>query len=126
MFGVLGGITVDSSGNLFIVDTSGSRIRKLAGGMVSTLAGGSGQFTFPSDITIDKTGNLYVTDSLDNMIVKVTQAAVITTLAGSNGNAGYVFGLATSSLVGAPKGIVIDSTNNIYFVDANRINIIMQ
>src|ERR1035438_6143580 len=34
-----GGITVDSSGNLYIADTSNCRIRKVTGGIINTVAG---------------------------------------------------------------------------------------
>src|SRR5258708_29964521 len=34
------GLAVDSNGNLFIADTNNSRIRKVSGGIMTTVAGG--------------------------------------------------------------------------------------
>jgi sugar lactone lactonase YvrE len=69
------GISVDSTGNLYVSDTSNVRIRKVTpSGVVSTLAGstagyGSGdgtgsaaQFEYPVGITVDKSGNVYIAD----------------------------------------------------------------
>jgi len=82
------GIAVDAAGNLYVVDSGNSRIRKLepdgAGGVyVSTLAGdgtwshrdGPGaeaQFAGPYGITIDAAGSLYVTEEGGHRIRKIT------------------------------------------------------
>ncbi|WP_217132726.1 hypothetical protein [Leucobacter chinensis] len=74
------GITVDTTGNLYVVDSSNNRIRKITpDGMVSTVAGtdmggfadGSAdqaKFAGPVGISIDTSGNVYVTDSGNNRI----------------------------------------------------------
>ena len=78
------GITVDASGNVYVVDTGNNLIRKVtASGVVTTLAGsgkegstnGTGtdaSFYVPIGITIDAAGNLYVTDSSSELIRKIT------------------------------------------------------
>ncbi len=79
------GITVDGSGNVYVVDNGNNKIRKItANGAVTTLAGtgiaGSGDgigseasFNNPIGITIDKKGNLYVTDNGNNKIRMIVQ-----------------------------------------------------
>ena len=67
------GITIDTSGNLYVVDYQNYRIRKITPeGLVSTIAGSTlgiedgpgavAKFNYPSGITIDASGNLYVTE----------------------------------------------------------------
>jgi sugar lactone lactonase YvrE len=88
------GTTVDSTGNIYVVDTQNSTIRKIsAAGTVTTLAGlpgiagfkdGPGNtawFNKPRDITIDSTGNLYVADTGNAVIRKITPAGAVSTLA---------------------------------------------
>ncbi len=89
-FGHLRGITMDSQGNLYVVDQGNHSIRKIApDGAVTTLAGngskgatnGKGEnarFNSPTGITIDKGGNLYVTDTGNGKIRKVTLDGIVT------------------------------------------------
>lgn len=88
-FNSLQGITVDGSGNIYVVDCYGliywgARIRKIApDGTVSTLAGnessgyadGNGnaaKFSRPNGITVDPQGNLYVADYDNFRVRKIT------------------------------------------------------
>ena len=79
------GVSVDSSGNLFIADAGNNRIRKVDGltGIISTVAGnGNSGFSgdgglatdtslnFPSGVSIDGSGNLFVADKFNNRIRK--------------------------------------------------------
>jgi sugar lactone lactonase YvrE len=80
------GITVDTAGNLYVVDHANQRIRKIANDgprTVTTIAGdgtpgyldGPGtaaQFFEPYGITIDAGGNLYVADANNNQIRKLS------------------------------------------------------
>jgi sugar lactone lactonase YvrE len=120
------GVAVDGSGNVYVADYQNNAIRKISGGVVSTLAGGTqgsadgtgtaAQFNQPDDIAIDNTGNLYVTDWANHEIRKVTPAGVVTTFAG-NGTGGFANGKGTAAIFNHPWGIAIDSKNNIYVGD---------
>ncbi|MEK0315403.1 NHL domain-containing protein, partial [Cohnella sp. 56] len=129
------GIAVDSSGNLFIAESSNNRVRKVnTSGMISTVAGtgvegfsgNGGQATSamlksPSDVAVDSDGNLYIAD-LNNYVVRmVTKSGVINNYAGS-----HVFGyegdggVATSAKIGFPNYLTLDAAKNLYFADTNK------
>ena len=84
------GLGMDASGNLYIADSGDNRIRMLAGGYLTTVAGtgtsctsstsacGDGSsallatFSNPRGLFIDATSNLWVADTGDNRIRKIT------------------------------------------------------
>lgn len=127
------GVAVDGSGNVYVADAFNNKIRKISGGVVSTLAGsgtassvdgtGTGAtFNQPFSVVTDASGNVYVTDRVGAKIRKVTPAGVVTTLAGS-GTASYADGTGTVASFNAPTGLGIDKAGNLYVTDEanNRI-----
>jgi sugar lactone lactonase YvrE len=131
-------VAFDSFGNLFIVDTSNNRIRKVdTNGIITTVAGNSGigfygdggvatnaSLYYPFGIAFDASGNLYIADSYNNRIRKVDTNGIITTVAG-NGSATYAGdgGVATNASLNYPDGIAFDAFGNLYIADSdnNRI-----
>ncbi|MDA8931583.1 thrombospondin type 3 repeat-containing protein, partial [Flavobacteriaceae bacterium] len=126
------GITIDTSGNLYVADMGNNKIRKITPeGVVTTFAGstlgyldGTGtdaQFNNPFDITIDVSGNLYVTDRYNHKIRKITPEGVVSTLAGST--LGYLDGTGTDAQFHNPQGVTIDVYGNLYVADrySNKI-----
>ena len=78
-------VAVDSSGNVYVADSSNHTIRKVTpGGVVTTLAGTAGvsgsadgtgsaaQFKYPSGVAVDSSRNLYVADTQNHTIRKVS------------------------------------------------------
>jgi uncharacterized protein (TIGR03437 family) len=123
------GVAVDAAGNLYIADTDNNRIRKVSGGVITTLAG-NGASGYSGDngpaisaqvsaagVAMDSAGNLYIADSLNYRIRKVLNG-VITTVAG-NGASGYSGdnGPANSAQLYGPSGVAVDAAGNLYIVD---------
>jgi len=96
------GLAIDSSGNLYIADSSNNVIRRVnSSGIISTVAGnGTDGYTGdggpatsatlgdPSDVKIDGSGNIYIADWYNNVIRRVSSSGTISTFAG-NGSYGY-------------------------------------
>lgn len=130
------GVAVDSDGNVFVVDNGDFTIREITpAGVVTTLAGLSGvsgssdgtgtnaEFDFPFGLTIDANRNLYVVDSGNALIRKVTPSGTVTTLAGAPGDTGYVDATGDQCRFNDPEGIAVDSSGNLYVVDADNNSI---
>jgi sugar lactone lactonase YvrE len=130
------GVTLDSAGNLYIADSSNSRIRKVSNGVITTVAGTgtvgfsgdngpatSAQLFFAFGVAVDASGNLYIADDDNNRIRKVSNG-VITTVA-VTGVAGFSGdnGPATSAQLNGPAGVALDTSGNLYIADTgnNRI-----
>jgi len=124
-----GGVAVDSSGNLFVVDSGNHTIRKITpAGVVSTIAGtgaagsanGTGtaaSFNGPNGIAIDATGNLFVADTGNHTIRKITPAGVVTTVAGSVGVSGSTDATGTAAKFNTPFGITVNSAGILFVAD---------
>jgi len=129
------GVAVDSAGNIYIADTGNYRVRKIAGGVISTVAGkGTKGFTGDNgpatsaalsvveSVAVDAAGNLYIADSLNHRI-RVVAGGAITTVAGG----GNVFpgnsGLATNALLGTTEGVAVDSLGSLLVSDLDSSSI---
>jgi uncharacterized protein (TIGR03437 family) len=133
-----GGIVLDSAGNLYIADGYNSRIRKVANGVITTVAGNGLQgvkgdnipatsaLITPMGIALDAAGNLYIADGYTVGIRKVSNGVIATVAGiGTNGFSGDN-GPATSAQLNLPWGVAVDSAGNVYIADAgnNRIRIL--
>jgi len=134
------GVSIDSSGNIFVADSFNNRIRRIdcVTGVITTVAGngtagfaGDGgpatmaMLNYPEAIAVDSDGNLFIADTENNRIRKVDGATgVITTVAG-NGNPAYGGdgGPATAAAIQWPTGITVDVDGNLFVPDTrnNRI-----
>ena len=129
-------VVVDTTGNIFIVDSSNARIRKVdMEGIITTVAGGgmataenqpatSFGLTIPTGIALGVLGDFFIVDRGRQQIMKVDTSGYLTFAAGS-GTAGYrESGLpALSAQLNGPNGVVVDSLGNLYISDTqnNRI-----
>jgi sugar lactone lactonase YvrE len=126
------GLAIDNSGNIFVVDQSNHKIRKITPtGDVTTFAGsvqgfvnGNGttaRFNFPEGIVIDSNGNLFVVDASNYAIRKITPSGDVTVFAGA-GTSGFNDGTGAGAKFNIIKGIAINtSTNDLYVTDGHRI-----
>lgn len=145
------GVSADSTGNLFIADTTNSVVREVicasaltscsppagkSAGFIYTVAGdgtagysGDGgaastaELNNPSGIFVDAQEDILIADSWNNAIREVTNG-VISTVAG-NGNAGFSGdgGSAVACELSDPFGVSVDSAGNLLIGDAlnNRV-----
>jgi len=122
------GITVDTSGNLYVADSGNNRIRKITPeGVVTTFAGsgvrgssdGKGNeatFNRPMGIAVDRSGNVYVADTFNDLIRKITPDGIVTTLAGTI-NKGSNDGKGVAASFNGPSGLAVDISGSIYVAD---------
>ena len=124
------GVAVDSSGNLYVADYSGHRIRKIQGGFVSTLAGSgvagyangvgtSASFNAPFGIAFNPVDNsLVVAEYSGNRIRRVTLDGRVSLIAGT-GTAGDADGAGDVAQFRNPMGVVVDSNGVIYVSESS-------
>jgi len=128
-------VAVDSTGNVFIADTSNSRIRKVAPtGVIDTFAGsgsvGSGgdggpatsaQLNLPVSVAVDVTGNVLIADC-SNRIRKVSVSGTINTFAVSTWALCfydyYYYYYYDNSVLGA--GVAADTGGNLFVADPSH------
>lgn len=111
------GIVMDTTGNMYVVDTGNNQIRRIdPASNVTTYASG---FNAPRGIAIDTAGVIYVADTANHRIRKVDVSRAVTTYAGT-GNVGHADGLTTAATFYAPQGITIDTIGNVYVADTSN------
>ncbi len=126
----LSGVAVDTSGNVYVADTTNNTIRKItAGGSVSTLAGTGGsagsadgvgsaaRFNAPQGIAVDSVGNVYVADTNNSTIRKITAGGSVSTLAGVAGQTGNADGAGAGARFNGPYAVAVDGAGNVYVSD---------
>jgi hypothetical protein len=128
------GIGMDSSGNFFVADASGARIRKISGGIITTVVGtgtagfnGNGlpgtstELYFPLSVSFDNSGNVFFAEWGNFVRVWNVSTNKVSAVAGT-GSAGYAGdgGPATSALLNGPVATAFDSLGNLYISDFNN------
>ena len=137
------GLAVDSAGNLYIADQSNARIRKVAAGVINTIAGngtngytGDGKpptqanISLPCGVAVDPSGNVYFsqTDAPNSAVRKAPATGNMSTVTGTAAGGGFSGdgAVATSAQVNGPMALALDSSGNLYVLDTlnNRVRVI--
>jgi uncharacterized protein (TIGR03437 family) len=124
-------LAMDTTGNLYIGDTTARRVRKVdTAGIITTVAG-SGASGYSGDgglatnagfdltgVAVDGAGNIFISDR-SNRIRQVSTAGIINTIAGT-GAAKYSGdgGPASSATLSEPGDVAVDSAGNLYVADS--------
>jgi len=125
------GIALDSSGNVFIGEERGSRVRRIDAvtGVITTVAG-NGSFAFTPDgalaassslnmpgfIAFDKAGNLLICEMGAARIRQIDANGILHTLVGNGGTAFTGDGVpAATASVGPAGQPAMDPAGNLYF-----------
>jgi uncharacterized protein (TIGR03437 family) len=122
------GIALDSSGNLYIADSTNNVIRMVStGGNITTFAGnhtagftGDGgvavdaELSNPTAVAVDSSGNVFICDAGNNVIRKVSSANIFTVVGGA----------ATQLQLNQPDGIVFDAKGAMYIADTGNRRIV--
>lgn len=126
-------VIVGPSGALYIADTGNRKIRRIAGGVISTVAGvgttgsagdggpaTSAQLATPSGIAFDSAGVLFIADTGNHRVRKVADG-IISTVAGTGVAAfGGDGGAPTSAQLNFPVGVAVDATGKLFIADTGN------
>lgn len=123
------GLAVDADDTLFVADSQGHRIRKIApDGTVSTYAG-SGKagflnavgtaawFCAPAGLALGADKTLYVAEYGGRMIRKVASDGTVTTLAGAFNQSGTTDATGAAARFGRPNAMALDASGNLIVAD---------
>jgi sugar lactone lactonase YvrE len=135
------GVTLDSSDDLLIADTSNYVIREVSAstGTISTIAGSPGTFGysgdggpatgaklfFPEGVALDSSGNIFIADTNNCLVREVSLfTGDIFTVAGNYASGCNFYsvdgGSATSAPLFHPIGVAVDSSGNLFIADYNN------
>lgn len=123
-------------GNIYIADSLNHRIRRLAAGTLTTIAGSgpvetptannvggfadgnaltAARFDAPNDLVVAADGTIYVADTNNNRIRRISTDGVVTTLIG-NGVPGLQDGDPLVAEFNTPFGLALNTTTNKLYV----------
>ena len=127
-------VAFDPAGNMLISDWGNQRIRRVANGVITTIAGGGmigplggigdggpavgSVIRYPAQIAIDASGIIYITDTQQRRVRKI-QNGLITTLAGTgNAGDGGDLGPATQADMYPPYGVATHVSGGVWIASS--------
>ena len=131
------GVTVDAAGVVYVADTTSDTVRKIASGVVTTIAGfafslgsadgdeAAARFAYPFSVAVDPNRNVYVADRNNNTIRKINPNGTVSTLAGLAETSGSTDGAGSAARFNSPNAVAVDAAGNVYMADTNNNTIRM-
>jgi sugar lactone lactonase YvrE len=132
-------ITFDSNNDYYFSDSGNHLVRKVANGILYTVAGisevagysgdgiaaTSSRLNYPYGVAVNTNGVLFIADSFNFRIRQVSTAGIVTTLLGT-GTASTIDGPLTSATINIPTGLFMRPDGNMYVSDmnGNRIRLV--
>ena len=124
-------VAVDGGGAIYVADYGNYVVRKLSGGVLSTIAGnGSSTASLganalatgmqPVGVTVDSAGNLYVVSANGHVVYQVTPTGAISVIAGTQNSAGFADGAPGSGKLYTPYQVAIGPDQSLYIADFNN------
>ncbi len=134
-------VAVDAAGSLYIADLGDSRIRKVAAGIITTIAGGTAlapaadgfaatsiRLSGPTGLAVDAAGNVYIAEGSigsgsgltegDYRIWRVSTNGMLASVAGDGLNSfSGDAASASRAQLNTPSGMALDAAGNLYFAD---------
>jgi DNA-binding beta-propeller fold protein YncE len=101
------GVAADSAGNVYVSDTHGHRVVRLAAGSSKQTVLGFNGVQIPGGIAVDHDGNVYVADFPNNRVVRLDTATNEQTVVPFTG-------------LDSPRNLAVDKAGNVYVTDAGR------
>lgn len=141
-FGLTHGLARDSTGTLHVVEMDSCLVRKLSGGMVSTVAGQaaacgfadgstsalSAKLNLPHDLVADGAGNVYIADTHNHLIRKLANGQLVLVagkLVSGQPQKGTTDGAALGAALTEPKGLALDpARQRLYFTNENCVRFV--
>lgn len=137
LFMQLEGLAVADDDAIYVVDSLANRVRKIADGVVTTVAG-TGEAGFmgdggpataaglhwPSALALADDGDLYIADTFNHAVRRIAGDGTLTTVAGtgvegSDGDGGP----ATAARLSQPYGVAVAADGAIYFTDRGNFKV---
>ena len=128
-------VLVDGQGTVYVSDSTNNKVRKIIGGVVSSIGTGtagtadgassSATFNGPRGLALDPaTNNVWVSDS-GNKIRLIYPNGTVTTVAG-NGTATSVSGVGLAATVNQPKGVNFSPSRGVLVWAESSANLVRQ
>jgi sugar lactone lactonase YvrE len=124
------GLAFDKNGNLLVADFFNNRIRRIAGGVVTTIAGNGGGGTggdggpastatlgTPAQMAVGADGSIYVSSIWNARIRRIAPDGTISTYAGGTPGFAGDGGSRADARFNFPDGLAIDGAGNLYIAD---------
>ncbi len=137
LFIQLDGVAVSAEDVIYVSDSIGNRVRKIEGGIITTVAGtGEAELSgdggpgteaglhWPTALELDDEGNLLIVDTFNHAVRRLAVDGTLTTLAGT-GSAGYSGdgGPASEAQLNMPFGVARAADGALYIGDRGNYRI---